>query len=266
MERRGLLCNLHNSFGTLLLWGFFLFGFLILFFPFYLVSWFRFSRREKLFQGLNHRFFHIFFALLQAISRVEISIDEKIRRLDSSVVVCNHLSYLDPILLLSLFKKQKTITRHDFFRVPFFGTLIHGSGYIPSRMDGMMKKSVRKSVESLDRFFQEGGILFIFPEGTRSRDGSIAPFNEGAFKLARRSGVPIHILHISGSGEVFSPGTFFLTLCRPRRIELEYVETLNPGQGNKRSSPDELAEKSKKILEEYRSERQKEKNEPASNS
>lgn len=253
MTRSGPLCVLHNVTGTLLLWIYFLFGFLVLFFPFYLVSWFIFPRREKWFQALHNRFFRIFFMLLQKISRVEIHIDERIRNLESSVVICNHLSYLDPILLVSLFTRQKTITRHDFFRVPFFGTLIHGSGYIPSRMEGMMKKGVRKSLENLDEFFREGGVLFVFPEGTRSRDGNLSPFNAGAFKLARRSGVPVHVLHVSGSGEVFAPGTFFFFLCHSQKIELEYLETLQPVREN----PDERAEKARKILEKHRSDRQK---------
>ncbi len=48
------------------------------------------------------------------------------------MIVANHLSFLDPILFVSLFEKQKTIVKSDYFRLPVFGWILRTSGYIPS--------------------------------------------------------------------------------------------------------------------------------------
>ena len=54
-------------------------------------------------------------------------------------------------------------------------------------------------------YLSSGGNLFIFPEGTRSRDGKIGKFNDGAFKIAKRFEAPIKVLQIKNTNGLFTP-------------------------------------------------------------
>jgi len=164
---------------TLILWVYYIPGFLLFFSPLYLASFIFSPNREIAFQRLNHLYLRSFFFIVRAlVPGLRISIQDAVTSIRSSVIVCNHLSYLDPILLVSLFK------------VPIFGWMLKTSGYIPSSVGGMASSGIIESMERMGDYLSSGGNLFIFPEGTRSRDGKLGRFNDGAFKIARRFGTP----------------------------------------------------------------------------
>ena len=73
---------------------------------------------------------------------VTLNIRDEVRTIRSSVIVCNHLSYLDPILLISLFEKQKTIVKNTFFNVPVFSWTLCGSPVTsPRRRETITRRS-----------------------------------------------------------------------------------------------------------------------------
>ncbi len=110
---------------TLLIWVYFILGFLLLFAPRYGWAWLRAKDREVAFQRLNQRFFHGFFRVLLCITPgLALQIHGDIGAIHSSIIISNHLSYLDPLLLVSLFEKQKTIVKKTFFKVPIFSYLL----------------------------------------------------------------------------------------------------------------------------------------------
>ena len=118
---------------TLLLWAYFTLGFIVLFSPVYLAAYLFSENREYAFQRLNHNFCRGFFFLIRIlIPGQKWHIADKIKSIRSSVIVCNHLSYLDPLLLISLFPRHKTIVKSTFFRVPVFGWMLKQAGYVPS--------------------------------------------------------------------------------------------------------------------------------------
>jgi 1-acyl-sn-glycerol-3-phosphate acyltransferase len=218
---------------TLLLWGYFIFGFLLLFFPHYLAAWLRREDREAAFQRLNHRFFRGFFRLLYLITPgVTLRIQDEVRTIRSSIIVCNHLSYLDPILLISLFEKQKTIVKSAFFNVPVFGRILRQSGYIPSQAGGDYASLMIRNIENIGEYVASGGNLFIFPEGTRSRSGRLGPFNKGAFGIARYCRAPIECLVIRNTNRLFVPGRFRFNTCVPAVIDVEKIGAFNPDYGD----------------------------------
>jgi len=218
---------------TLLMWIYFTLGFFLFFAPRYVAAVLRRADREAAFQRLNCIFFRGFFRLLCLITPgVTLNIRDEIRTIRSSVIVCNHLSYLDPILLISLFEKQKTIVKSAFFNVPVFSSILRQSGYIPSQAEDDNTSLVIKNIESVREYLASGGNVFIFPEGTRSRTGRLGPFNRGAFSIARYCRAPIQCLMIRNTNRLFVPGRFRFNTCVPVAIDVERIGTFNPDYGD----------------------------------
>ena len=213
---------------TLICWWYFLLVFLFVFSPFYAAASFSASSEYR-FQRLNRVFYGGFFALLRRIApRQQWSADPGIADIRSSVLVCNHVSYLDPILLISLLDRAKTIVKPVFFSVPVFGWILRKSGYFPATASGPLGRLMLEQMETMGRYLAEGGNLFIFPQGTRSRDGGIGELNEGAFKIARYCKAPVHVLCICNTEKLFAPGKFFFNTCRPNRISVRILDTILP--------------------------------------
>jgi 1-acyl-sn-glycerol-3-phosphate acyltransferase len=218
---------------TLLMWIYFTLGFFLFFAPRYVAATLRRTDREAAFQRLNCIFFRGFFRLLRLITPgVTLNIRDEVRTIRSSVIVCNHLSYLDPILLISLFEKQKTIVKSAFFNVPVFGWILRQSGYIPSQAGDDYASQMIRNIENIREYLASGGNVFIFPEGTRSRTGRLGPFNKGAFSIARYCRAPIQCLMIRDTGRLFVPGRIRFNTCMPVAIEVERIGVFDPDYGD----------------------------------
>ena len=215
---------------TMILWVYYIVGFLVLFSPFYLVALFSRVNREEAFQRLNHRFHRRFFALLRIlVPNVKWHISEEVKALRSCVIIANHLSFLDPLLFVSFFEKQKTIVKSDYFRFAVFGWILRTSGYIPSGVEGPFTVHMIDQIKNMKEYLSAGGNLFIFPEGTRSRDGRIGPFDSGAFKIARLcQATPIQVVFIRNTQKLFAPGSFLINACNETVIEVELAGALEP--------------------------------------
>jgi len=209
---------------TLLLWLYFTLGFVVFFLPFYLGAFFLKSSPEGAFQRLNHYFYGGFFKLLRLlIPRLTIRIDPALRRLRGTVVVSNHHSYLDPLLFQSTFARQTTIVKSSFFRVPIFGWLIKNAGYMPASAEGPFGELMLQRMATLRAFFSSGGVMFVFPEGTRRPGRPIGALHEGAFKIARRCQVPLAVVRLRNTERVFAPGQFLFHTTDPVTIEIDLV-------------------------------------------
>lgn len=215
---------------TVILWAYYIMGFLVLFSPFYLVAFFFSVTREEAFQRLNHRLHRLFFSLLQVlVPNVKWHISEEVKALRSCIIIANHLSFLDPILFVSLFEKQKTIVKSDYFRLPVFGWILRTSGYIPSVADGLFAADMVDQIKKMREYLAAGGNLFIFPEGHRSRDGRIGSFDQGAFKIARLCHMTsIKVVIIRNTHELFPPDRFLFNTGDESVIEVELAGSLEP--------------------------------------
>jgi len=111
--------------------------------------------------------------------------------------VSNHRSMADVWLLAMLPWEMKFLSKDDVFRIWVLGWEMHLAGDISlSRGD---KESARKAMLEMRHRLTEKSSVVVFPEGTRSADGRIAPFREGVFRLAIDLGVDIVPLAISGT-------------------------------------------------------------------
>ena len=226
---RGIACRLADVGVTLLCWAYFTLGFVIFFSPFYLLAACVPPRTEYCFQRLNSIFYRGFFLLLRAVApRLSWRIDPQLGNIRSSVVVCNHLSYLDPLLLIAQFPRAKTVVKPVFFAVPVFGWVLRKAGYFPAASTGRHGGLMIRQMESMADYLREGGNFFIFPQGTRRRDGRIGELNEGAFKIARFCNVPMYIVCLNNTGKVFTPGKFFFNTTTPTQIEMRLAGRIDP--------------------------------------
>jgi 1-acyl-sn-glycerol-3-phosphate acyltransferase len=133
------------------------------------------------------------------------------------VMVANHLSLLDPLVLFRLFRHFKWVSKIENFRVPCIGWNMWLNRYIPLvRGD---HRSIAEMMEACRRTLRAGNPIMMFPEGTRSRDGKLRPFKHGAFSLARELAVPILPIVVEGTGGalpkaglVLPPGKHAITI------------------------------------------------------
>ena len=238
---------------TLLLWGYFIFGFLFVFSPFYLIAFVCPPIREQAIQWLNCLFYTGFFLLLRMLMPgLTFGIDPEVKGLENGIIVCNHVSYLDPLVMISLFRRHKTIVKATFFKVPVFGWVLRAAGYIPSMPKGRMAGLMVKQTRALASFFEKGGILFVFPEGTRNRNagqGTLA-FHSGVFKMARLCKSPIHILVIRNTDKVFTPGRFLFHTDFSGTVSVGLAGTIQPDYDTQTVSTAGLMEEAARILTE----------------
>ena len=114
-----------------------------------------------------------------------------------SVLVCsNHQSYLDPVLVgLAMDRRLNYLARQSLFRFTLFRWLIEFLDAIPIDREGLGLAGLRESMRRIKR----GEMVLIFPEGTRTSDGSVLPLQPGFCALARRGGVSVLPVGLDGA-------------------------------------------------------------------
>lgn len=123
------------------------------------------------------------------------------------VVVANHQSSSDPFLLSSLPWDMRWIAKIELFRTPPIGWLMRLGADLPvERGDG---PSVRAMMVEAKATLDRGLSLMIFPEGTRSKDGTLGRFKDGAFELAIAAGVPILPVVLDGTKHCRPKGSWW---------------------------------------------------------
>jgi 1-acyl-sn-glycerol-3-phosphate acyltransferase len=139
------------------------------------------------------------------------------------VVVANHESFADILLISHLPWEMKWLSKAELFRIPFLGWLMRLAGDIPVR-----RGEGRSAVEALQACRQvlaRKVSVMVFPEGTRSATGEMLPFKDGAFRLAVDAGVPILPLALTGTGPALPKRGFRLGRSSAEVRVLEPVET-----------------------------------------
>lgn len=115
-----------------------------------------------------------------------------------AIIVANHQSFIDILMLLSLSPKIIMMTNKWVWNSPIFGHIVRFAGFL-NHEDG-----VDKHIDLLKSKIEDGFSLLIFPEGTRSPDMEIHRFHKGAFKIAEELSLDILPLVIYGNGNLVS--------------------------------------------------------------
>jgi 1-acyl-sn-glycerol-3-phosphate acyltransferase len=136
---------------------------------------------------------------------VKIQGQENIDPRKSYILVSNHQSNFDIFALLGYLPIQfRWTAKAELFRIPFLGWSMSRIGYIPIERD-RPKKAYRSMLRAAEKV-QKGVSVMIFPEGTRSPDGSLQRFKKGVFLIALKSQAPILPIAICGTGKIMQKG------------------------------------------------------------
>ena len=140
--------------------------------------------------------------------RVTIEGKDKIKKGIAYVMVANHQSLLDILVLFRLFVHFKWVSKIENFRIIVVGWNMSLNRYIKLRRGD--RESVEKMMSACERAIAGGSSVMMFPEGTRSQDGHLRPFKPGAFTLAQRTGAPLLPIVVEGTSRALPKRGFVL--------------------------------------------------------
>jgi 1-acyl-sn-glycerol-3-phosphate acyltransferase len=137
------------------------------------------------------------------------------------LLVANHASFLDVFVLgVSLRRPLNYVARSTLF-VPGLGYLMRSVGGFPIQREGMGASGMKETLRRL----RSGGVVALFPEGTRTRDGELGPLKPGIAVLVARAGVPVVPAGMAGTFEAWPRSRL---LPRPHPIRVHYGPPIYP--------------------------------------
>lgn len=139
------------------------------------------------------------------------------------MVVANHESIADPFLLCSLPWDMRWVAKQEIFELPVLGRLMTYGGDIPLQRG--KKESIVEMLAECRRTLEGGMSVMMFPEGTRSKDGNLLPFKDGAFELALAANVPILPIALAGTRACMKKGSKWLGIAKARARVLPVIPT-----------------------------------------
>jgi len=140
------------------------------------------------------------------------------------VMVSNHQSLVDILVLFRLFRHFKWVSKVENFRVPLIGWNMRLNRYIPLVRGN--RDSVVRMMRECEVALAGGSSVMIFPEGTRSLDGRMRAFKTGAFELALRTRAPILPIVLDGTARPLPKRGYLLQGKHP--ISVRVLEPLEP--------------------------------------
>ena len=141
---------------------------------------------------------------------------EHIRPDEAYVMVSNHQSLLDILVMFRLFAHFKWVSKIENFKVPCIGWNMSLNRYIKLRRGD--KASIIQMLKDARRTLAEGNSIMVFPEGTRSPDGRLKRFKTGAFELAKDCNRPILPIVLQGTSNALPKRGFVLQGRHPIRL------------------------------------------------
>jgi 1-acyl-sn-glycerol-3-phosphate acyltransferase len=131
---------------------------------------------------------------------------ERLESDQTYVLMSNHQSVFDIFALFrSCDRPFRMVAKSTLFWIPILGWSMWMCGFIP--IDRSNRDSAIRSLERAARKIRSGVSVLVFPEGTRSRDGTLQPFKKGVFMLALKAGVPVVPVVVLGTDAIMEKGS-----------------------------------------------------------
>lgn len=167
---------------------------------------------------------------------------EHVDRRKTYVIVSNHQSLADILVIFRTFLHFKWVSKKSMFKVPLLGWNMTLNGYVAiARGDAASRE---KCMADCRRWLAKGSSVLFFPEGTRSPDGILRPFKPGAFRLAVETGTDILPMVIRGSREAIPKHSLFLD--RHAHMHLQVLPPISVAK----TAPAQLQEETQRLMRE----------------
>ena len=156
--------------------------------------------------------------------RVQILGLEKIDRSRSYIYMSNHVSNIDPPLMLPLIPGRTSVmVKKELFSYPLLGKIMQLGALVP--VDRKNRDAGISAVRAATEVVKRGTTMTIYVEGKRSFDGRLLPFKKGPFYLAEACNVPVVPVTISGTHYVMPKGRFAI---KPGKVEVIFHDPIEP--------------------------------------
>ncbi len=220
-KKRVLPIQLRDIFGSLLAFFFFLLGSLVS-----TVSGFILL---KLIPGKSEKLRYVFHRILQWSSKVMVYIMvhvpkkiigyEKEKFEKPAIIISNHQSHIDIVLMLMLHPKMILLTNDWVQRNPFYGALVKLANFYP------VLDRLEENLPLIEAKINKGYSVMIFPEGSRSADSKIRRFHKGAFYMAEKLGLDLLPILLHGVGDCITKGENYL---KKGQITVKILDRISP--------------------------------------
>ncbi len=158
------------------------------------------------------------------------------------VVLSNHESFVDMLLISHLPFEMKWLSKESIFKIPLVGWLMAMAGDI--RLIRGNKQSIVSAMRGCSDRLDKRVSVMLFPEGTRTRDGELGEFKDGAFRLAVDHQLPILPLVLNGTFEALQAGSWKMNVTD---AEVRVLEPI-PTEGLTKADVPELRERVRAII------------------
>jgi 1-acyl-sn-glycerol-3-phosphate acyltransferase len=136
-----------------------------------------------------------------------------------TILMSNHQSLYDiPLVFVALPGSIRMLTKKELFRVPIWGRALAAGEFVS--IDRRNHKQALRDLADARRKMEDGIVLWVAPEGTRTRDGYLGPFKKGAFMLALETGARIIPIGIRGATDALLPDSFHARLGCTAEVRL----------------------------------------------
>ncbi len=157
-----------------------------------------------------------------------------------AVIVANHQSMIDILVLLSLYPKLLMVTNKWVWNSPVFGHVVRYAGFIPSMV------GFDKMKETIEAKVADGYSVVVFPEGTRSANGKIKRFHKGAFALARQLALDVIPVAIYGAGLILNKRQMYY--LKPGTLVVSILRRISPEEASEYLSEQQFAKSAGNIV------------------
>ena len=175
--------------------------------------------------------------------RVKVTGEELLPRDEKFLLVCNHRSGFDPVVIMRELREHKVsfIAKPSVMALPFIGKVAYGVGCLA--IDRENDRNALKTIITAANYLKKGVCnMSVFPEGTRSRTGEMLPFHAGSFKIAQRGGSALVIASMAGTEKIMKN-----VPLRKTDVHLRILE-VSPAEKVKAMSTQELADYSSRLI------------------